>query len=818
MCALYTNPDGFLCFLSFSGFFGRKRKPTSCKRDSIVRTEVSIISKNYKKKGGALTQSRFQNGAGLPILLGFVFFFVLCFGNLGTIKPTVMCVAVAALLVIAVRFGTLRDRISLPFIALTLFVIMCGVSTFYAVSGKFALREFLKVLLAYLLAVILMATAPKAEESKGRRIALILAICAAIGSLISIDLISTRWISGVVLGFFGLFTDSFQDLTGVEAGIRMTSLFTNPNIYAGFAGIGVLLSLGLACNSVDGGKRAGCLVLLYVNSIGFILAFSMGASAFIALAFLVLFALTEKEKRADVLILMLETFILVLVAAALISLTSFGKWTGVRFIPLACAVLGSALLWLADRFIGQKLSARLSKHGKALVIAIAALILLGAAFLLAAWNMTGEATLAPKAKLRRAAYLPAGEYKLEVEAEGSLKVKIVSQNHQDTMMHTETKLFSGNVKKAKFTVPEDSLVVYFTFSSTKGAKIISASCGGEKIPLRYKLLPGFIANRLQGLFANANAIQRLVFFEDGIKLFSRRPVTGLGMGAFENAIKSTQSFYYETKYAHNHYIQTLLETGVIGLILFAALLVTSAIAVWKARRKHPFAPALGAALVFMGGHAATEVVFSSYAYLPMAFGVFAMISLCAADAPAPRTKENTVRTVFAALIPVCTVIYCIFIAGNMIALRTVKSSPSYESMEQGIRLDKFEWTDYALTYVVNAKNDLDDHEVQEHAEVYAARLAKVDSNSIPLYLADYYFTTNQTEQAIAMLEKYVDYVSSDATAWNDAFTMLRAHEEDSELFRIGVVRLAQKLEQWNAENMGDIQLNEASREFLAGYL
>ncbi len=811
-----TDPGRILRFLT--PVYPVKRRKQSCNRALTARTEVSIISKKYKKKGGALARTRFQNSVWPPVLLGLLFFIILSLGATDVIKTTVMLIAAASLLVLAVRFKTLRERISLPLIALTLCVLMDGISTFYAVSGKFALREFLKVFLAFLLAVILLASSPKREELKGRRIAVILAVCAAFGSLVSIDLISTRWISGAVLGILGLFTDAYKSLVGVETGIRMISMFTNPNTYAGFAGIGVLLSLGLVCHCEEGRKRIGCLVLLYVNALGFLLAFSMGASAFIALAFLVLLALETREKRAGLLLLMIETLILVVISAALISATSFSQWDGARPVPLLCTILGAAALCLADRFPGRRLAEKLGKHGKLVVILIAAVLVLAALFAAAAWNLTGEITLAPGESLRRAAYPEPGDYTLSLQAEGALNVRIVSQNRQETMMHTETTLYSGAASEAAFTVPEDSQVVYFTFTAPQGAHIASASSGGETIPLRYLLLPEFISNRLQGIFANENAIQRLVFFEDGIKLFHRRPLIGLGMGAFENAIMSVQSFFYETKYAHNHYIQSLLETGVIGLVLFVTLLVVSAIAVWKARREHPYAPMLGAALVFMAGHASTEVVFSAYAYLPMAYGVFALINLCCGKSLKWPKLSAVVRSVGMAVAAIAVVIYCCFLWANIAAQRIVSENPSFDTLEQGMRLDKFEWADYALPYVLSAKEENTNVYIRQRADVYAERLSTVSSNSIPIYLADYYFSTERTEQAIAMLEKYVDYVASDPTAWQETFAMLRANEEDSEVFRSGVVRLAQKLEQWNAENMGDIQLNEESREFLAKYL
>lgn len=55
--------------------------------------------------------------------------------------------------------------------------------------------------------------------------------------------------------------------------------------------------------------------------------------------------------------------------------------------------------------------------------------------------------------------------------------------------------------------------------------------------------------------------QRFVYVSDAMKLFKRSPIVGLGMGAFENGIYNVQTYHYETKYVHNHYIQTMVETA-----------------------------------------------------------------------------------------------------------------------------------------------------------------------------------------------------------------------------------------------------------------
>lgn len=756
-------------------------------------------------------------GRLLTLLLSTALFFLtVCLSSAATAKSTAIVLIFLTLSAAFLFYGKLRDRLRPPMMALGLVVLMDGLSNLYAVSGKFALYEFLKVLTTFCMALLL--TAFTSGRDPGRQAACVLEGFSAIAGLVSVDLLSTRWISTPVLWIINRFTPDYTHLTAVEEGTRMTSLFMNPNIFAGCVGIGVLLSLGLAVSSEKRGERTAHLVCLFVNALSFVLAFSIGACLTIVLGFLTILVLERPERRTGLFLLMLETFVLTVLAVFPISRTSLTAWSGVRLVPLLCLAGGAAALCLLDR-LGQRLAARLAEKPKA-VFGLAAGILAGlVVFFTAACLLTGSVTLQPGEVLRRSAYPKPGSYTVSSQAGGQLSVLIESQNRAETMMHTSTVLYRGALDEASFTVPEDSTVVYFSLSAEAPVSVETVTYTGEagsgKVPLGYRLLPEFAANRLQGLFANQNAIQRLVFFEDGLKIFRRSPLTGMGMGAFENGVKSVQSFHYVTKYAHNHYIQTLAETGLIGLALFVGLLVLSAAAVWRGRRE-PLAPALGAALVFMAAHGAVEVVFSSYAYLPMAYGVIAAVNLTCGEAlPALWTEKRGVRA--GLLLGTCGLlaVFGILLNGNMWAQGLSSGAEDLTSLQEAVRLDRFEWADHMLAYVIRAADAEVDSEARRQADAYALRLAQLNSNSVPLYLAEYYLKTDRLAQGLEMAEKYVDYVSSDPAAWKKTFDLLGRYEEDSEAYRTGVLELAARLEAWNRENMGKISIDQAAEELIA---
>lgn len=756
-------------------------------------------------------------------LCAVLFFLAVCWSANSTVKEMAVVCVILALAGGIFRFSRLRDRINIPVIALSAFVLMGGISTFYAVSGKFALQEFLKVLISFCLTMFMLATTSGEGVAPGRKIASVLEGFSALAGVVSIDLLSTRLISNPVLSFLGTISNNYTpNAEAVQVDTRMLSMFVNSNVFACITGIATLLSLGLVLSSEKKLERCSHLICLFINALSFVLAFSMGGTAFLVIAFLVYLFLEHKERLASLFFLMLETLLLVVAAIVPIYLTSFKSWDSFQPIPMACVVIGCAALCLLDRFVGQILGKKLAAHSKIIKGMIAGVLVIASVFVLFAYNLTGPITVQKDVTLHRAVDLEPGDYTLSYDASGSLYVTVYYQNTELTLMHTYTILYDGYIDDAAFTVPDDSLVVHFNlYAQQEDILLESLICEGNtpaSVPLGYKLLPGFIANRIQGLWANNNAALRTEYFRDGLKLFQRSPLIGLGMGSFENAVMSVQDHHYETKYAHNHYIQTLAETGIIGFILFLTVLGSCFTAVLFERKKdtmaHPLTAALGAALIFIAGHAFVEINFSYYASLPILFATLGLTALCCGDAlPIPRFSAAA-KSIILAVCGMSVAIFTVFLFQNMNAAVLIATQPNMENMKKAAEMDKFEYVDYMISYVVSASQFPDDPVIQENSLQYAEQLAQLDSNIIPYYLADFYFSIGRMEQGFAMLEKYVLYVASDSDAWNQAFDLLVNYADFSESFTSGLKQIVEILNNWNATNMGSIVLNEQSCRLL----
>ena len=98
---------------------------------------------------------------------------------------------------------------------------------------------------------------------------------------------------------------------------------------------------------------------------------------------------------------------------------------------------------------------------------------------------------------------------------------------------------------------------------------------------------------------------RIVLWHAAFADFKAHPVVGSGAGSFGRWWLAHRTSAYFVEDAHNLYVQTLAEGGVIGLALLAALLGVPLVAAVRARRHPLVAPAFGAYVAFLV-HAAVD--------------------------------------------------------------------------------------------------------------------------------------------------------------------------------------------------------------------
>ena len=338
-----------------------------------------------------------------------------------------------------------------------------------------------------------------------------------------------------------------------------------------------------------------------------------------------------------------------------------------------------------------------------------------------------------------------------------------------------------------FTVPEDSLVCYFTFSAEPGTTIYSASVDGTtKIPLKYKLFPEFAASRIQGLRYRGSAMERIPFMQDGIRIWKMSPVVGSGVGAFETALSQVQQVPYTTRYVHNHYIQVLLEGGVIGFALWVGNLVAMAVSLWLRRKTVPAVyrwlyPALWATLIMTATQTFVDVSLSNNVFLAYNYALFALnVRVCEkaegpVDDKAAKKRSKTSRNksdeimlhIVCALLPIA---FVLTICGNIVG-KDLQDSPVadadefFKNMASAATIDPYEWSDAEASYVM-AVLDQNRPDKISQANSYAEHLSKQHSNSIPYYLVVYYLNTRQYEKGIEAAKLGATYSASIAATWD----------------------------------------------------
>lgn len=763
----------------------------------------------------------------LYIIAAIALFGVLCFSNNGSYNTEKVVGWLATVGVLCMLLFADKQRVKRlltpPAFAVFAYMLLAGISTLYARSGKFAIAEFACMLAAFAVFMVIVLHA-KDSKTAFRRTAAVLASAAAPVGVLSIDAASCN----ILMRPFRVLMEAIgpgYGATGANFYARLSTIFGNPNTYAGLMSIACLLSLWLVLTAESRKQKILCTILLMVNAVSYLLAFSMGSLGVFVVACLLMLALSPKEQRAGMFLLLVQTAVVALVVGA-VAVNGFGDAATGSPLPMLMLVLGCAAACALEVFVREKVSTALSGKGKVLIGVIAGIIVVLAVYLVAALSITGTYTFGTEGEFRRTANLAAGEYTLTVDASAPVGVRVAYKNTSNLIQNNETNLVSGTSDAPiTFTVPEDSELVFFYFMcSEPGVTVNSAAYDGAasgSIKVGYPLLPTFIADRIQDLSANGNVVQRRVYWQDAIKLWQTAPVFGRGLGGFENGVVSVQDYYYETKHAHNHYVEVLCNLGVLGLAAFLAMLGTTVWALVKSRKGKPLVVMLLAACVLqMFGQAVSDVTWSVGACLPMFFAVLALVTLYCGDCLRIKVPESSNGGAVRWPVAAVSAVFIVLIGLNLIAQSIFHSSSlTLNKLKTCATIDLFEKNDYKLSYLLSGGNE------EGVADQYAADLAAEESNSITIPLAQYYVGSGQFAKAMYTLEDGAEYMRADAEVWQQTFDIyesiidpvgqfnaVQLLEDDSYIQYM--VAAYQKLQAVNEEQLDEVLLTEANNAFL----
>lgn len=725
-----------------------------------------------------------------------------------------------------------EQRLSVPVLGLLAFAIVYGASAIYSPFGASAQSEFYKFIAAFSLAVILLARFDRRHVPGllwgGASVSTVIA-------LISLDMSCARVLFGPFNALMNTLGTDYTSALQESAEARVNGLYNDANVTAALFSLALFAALYLLQNSTCIWRRLAASLLAGVNAVSLLLTGSRGALLCFAIACLVWLA-AERADRVGLFLLLVETAVTMIAAGVpASSMASRGNEMAV-----ALCLFSGLILFALDALAGRRLAAALNGNQKAALATVGALcavaVVICAAMLLHTGPYTFEADDSSVTYI-----LPdgvKGDVTVTGDIDGDPMVVVTYETLWNVYYGDAEYLYNGPFSQCAFTVPEDAVNVYIAITGQAGETIRGLTVNGEtEMTLRYPWLPEAISSRLlsTNLLKNNSFVRRVEFDKDALKIFSTAPIFGRGLGSTENVTRSVQSFQYESKYAHNHLLQTMADTGLVGTVFVLAFVLGSAWLCLRAVRKEKdsLAAALLAMWVMMNLHSLMEINFSvrgfkCFAYVLLALPVLLYAKpLAAGDTQKARKMAKTVGILV-------TVVYALYLAvfGGLLerARMTDRKAERFETSDvyeyldflRGcVRGDVFNHDSYQRNYVANAVQ-LDDRAYNGDMMKYVKQLRASGTYENDSALARYYYLPRQEwDELFDCSLEGIRQVRSSPDGWNLQMDFYREEvlpamgADNAETFMDGVLALGDALDAMNAEGrLETVELNETNQSFL----
>ena len=749
-----------------------------------------------------------------------------------TVQTVPMSLILAAV-ALALSFGRggyarFRGRLGIPVLGFLAFLILCGAASLYTSFGAYAYGEYAKLLASGALGLLLLARGR--EQNAGGLLFGFSAVCGVIG-LLCIDAgCRGPLFRGFASFMEGLGDAAYQSLDqATYTGARFDGIYNDANLTGSLMALAVLVGLYLIRTGRKPWERFAACFLTGLSAVAFFTAMSRGAILCFGATLLAYLLIAGKEERLGLFFTM---------AAMGISMVVFGVVSasllaGGSFWGTLAALLSGVLLWLLNEFPARKAASALAGHGKLLAGVLGGGIAAGIAAVILALTLTEPFVFTESNFLYRGADVEGGEtYTFSGDWDKSSEITVLvygSTREQELTSVTET-YYNGPLEEASFTVPEDVGHVLMQFRGPAGLELRQVSLSdGTEIPMAYTLLPDNIANRLQkNIFEDSSFLLRLQYDIDGWTLFKESPLAGHGLGATEGLLTSVQPFFYESLYLHNHLLQVMDETGLLGLAAFLAFILGTAVLLVRQLRKArtPLAAMLLACLVMMNLHGLMEISFSVQMFQCAAFFLLLLPTVCYGTYTEGR-KRRAAGIVVLVVSDLWLVISVALLGGSLLAQKEYRELDAagmttgsfIETLERLDRMDAYNDQSYKVNLMGNA---LQAGGISN--EGTAARCARElretgEFDSCYYVAAYYYLPLGQLENFFDVLQEGLLQERSSSEAWNSAMNLcIQAFSQidpaEADTFAEGVRGIGEAMDRANAYLLVPVALTEENAALL----
>lgn len=700
------------------------------------------------------------------------------------------------------------------FLCVLAYVIACGISTFYAYSGKFAINEFMKILLGF--NTFLFVTINK--DSKF--------VLWCISTLTAF--VSFLTIESATIGLLGpklqqIFYGGELAKHAIFDGDRFTSFFGNANVLATILGIVLFLTVYLYKVEKDSWNKALLAIYLINMAYTFLMVFSMGGTFALMLSCFGFLIFSQKEERISNILIIAQTGIFALIILVLTVGSYVAYSTSNSILPIALIIIFGILMAYLDIKKLDKVKQIINEKSKQIKYGLGAFIGLVLVFVVLAMNITTSITLSPNQKIERVVYLDAGDYHIWYKGENldGLEISVLTRDTAGIYNDEDTILTSGSVRDiSQIQIDENVQQVKIVINNPTNTNIKLANLQiitqkGEvlELKLNYLFLPSNIEHRIQGIATNSSSKTRIQYVRDSIKLFVINPIKGYGLGGFANAVQSVQIYHYETKYAHNHFAQMLVDTGMVGFFVYLLLVVYVGFVLIK-QRKHELSAVFFGAFCMFVIHTSNELSMSSTEFMPLIFALFALISV--------NLDTEVIDKKYSKLIVILPMtMFLVVASGNIYAnfKRTYATPLSASDLVFLSKIDIYEKNDFMLSYVMSYKT-AEDAEMRTIIDEYLYKLENSNSNSINAILTQYFIETNNPARAYKNIEIYTNYSKYDDATWENALqtyadTLIKFNanfQNNKEIYQTQINDLLNELEKINAKSVTKIEISEETMD------